>query len=139
MDLFTFIEALFDKEKYANIPDSIKRRHFFMVQRFISIRYISEANSFNIIGISQIVAMDFWHMILSKKYSRKPSFLFTKTIKTKGKDKIDKFDHKFITYFIRVTKMNRKDFNFAREIFPDMLFEKLDRLRKMVKDNSIKL
>lgn len=142
MDLFEFIDTLFSKEKYAIVPDSIKNKHFFMTQRFMSIRYPMEANNFNVIGINQVIAMDFWHMILAKRFTKKPFWIFTKTKKSKDKEKshkIEKMNLKLVNFYLKNKKMDRRDFEFLKEIYPDKLHEELKRIEKTVKDNSIKI
>lgn len=142
MVLFDFINAMFDRNQYATIPDSIKRKHFFMVQRFMSIKFPVEADNLNRLGINQIAVMNFWHMILTKRFSRVPGWMYVKSKKSKNsgeKDKIDKFKPDLIKFYIKGKKMDRRDFLFCKELFPDQLYEELKNLEKIVKDNGIKL
>ena len=144
MELFDFVDTLFNRKAYLEVPDSIKRKHFFMAQRFMSMRFPLQADQFNRIGINQVVAMDYWSIILSTKYSRKPSFLYNynKTIKKKDKVKataIDRIKEDVITYYLKITQRDRRDFEFDKEIFPDEVLEELKNLTKAVKDDGIKL
>jgi hypothetical protein len=142
MELFDFITALFDKKEYAEISDNIKKKHFFMVQRMMSIKYPLEANNFNILNINHVSAVDFWHMVLTMTYSRKPNWLYTKSEKKNKnaiKDKIDKFKPDLINFWLRKKKIDERDFLFMKEVLSEDLYIELKRLEKITSDNNIDL
>lgn len=140
MELFPFIDAMFNDQKYAGIPDSVKKKHFFMVQRFMSIKFPMEANKFNVIGINYVMAIDFWQTLLSRRYNKKPSWMFTKSNKTKtASHKIDKIPSKLVDFYLKGKKMDRRDFNLLRELYPDEFLDELKRIEKTVKENNIKI
>lgn len=142
MELFDFIDALFSKKRFADVPDSEKKKYFFMTQRFMSIKFPVQANTFNIVGINQVQAINFWHNTLTRRFTRKPSFLFTKTEKKKKKDKEEKIhDIKkgIIVMYRNAHQMSPTDFNFMAEIYPDELYKSLKKLETMLKDNNMKV
>lgn len=140
MDLLPFIDAMFNKQQYAGISNSIKKKHFFMVQRFMSIKYPLEANRFNIVGINYVVAVDFWHIVLSRAFNRKPGWIFTKSPKTKMvAHKIGKMPPKLIKFYLKGKKMDRRDFDMLVELYPDEFLVELKRTEKIVKENNIKI
>lgn len=103
MNLFDFIELLFRKKSnWWAIPDQEKKKCFFMVQRLLSIKYPEFADKFNRIGINQALALDFWHLYLSRTFVGVPSFMKTatkarrdqkksKSIKLPDKDDISRY------------------------------------------------
>ncbi len=125
--LFDFIDALFDKKKYKEMKTQDKNSNFFMVQRFLSIRYPIEASQLNLISINKERVMDFWHMYLTQKYTRKPSWLYTKVnpSKKKEKDIFDKIKSETIQYYMERFELDPRDFNTLKQIFPQELLEDL--------------
>lgn len=81
IDLFDFIKILFTKpNEYNKLNNYIKMKHFFMVNRFMSIQFPMEAQAFNINGISQAYVMDCWQLVATK-YGKVPGWIYTKLSK----------------------------------------------------------
>lgn len=140
MDLFPYIRAIISKEEYKEVQDSIKKKHFFMLQRFMSIAFPFEADKFNHIKINPVNASNFWHIVLSKRYNAIPTFISTKTQKSADKkDKLSEFKDALIKYYLKTFEMDRRDFLFAYEIFPDEVVKELKSMEKMIKENGIKI
>ena len=141
MDLFPFIDALFCKIKYKNVSDSIKYKHFYMVNRFLSIRYPLEINACQIIGLGQKNSarmMDYWHNILTRHYTRNPSWLMTKSGKKQNEvDVLKGIDKSIIIKYCVINKIDMKTINGLAEFFPKELKEDIkkyvdkDELKKM--------
>ena len=70
MDLFEYRNVIFDKAKFSKVEDSIKKKHYFMLLRFFSIRYPVEASQ-----LSQKV-------ILLRKTRKTHFLLFQKRLRT---------------------------------------------------------
>jgi len=144
MELFDFINALFNKEKYAAIPDSEKKSKFFMTQRFISIKYPLQAQQFNMNGINQVVVMDFWASWLSNSYNRPPKWLYTKSIKKKKVDKTDKIATALgriktttVDFYLKLRKLDRRDYDFLQTIDPEGLLGELKTLEAAIKEDNL--
>lgn len=137
--LFDFIDCLFDKGRYKACTNAEKKKHFFMAQRFISIKYPSEANNFNIIGVNQVAVMDTWSRILSRLHSSKPNWIYTKTIKTEKaekKDKVLEMDDEVIQFYLKRNKMDRRDFDFLSKIDNEGLHAELKRIENYLKESK---
>ena len=51
--LFDFVKIMFTKrDSYANVKESSKKRHHFMINRFMSIKFPANAQLFNFNGIN---------------------------------------------------------------------------------------
>lgn len=85
LELFDFVKVLFtDAKKYSTIRNSDKSRHFFMVQRFMSIKHPGTAQQLNRVGQNSWAVMDLWHLVArrySDKTKRVPGWIYTKTKK----------------------------------------------------------
>lgn len=81
--LFDFIKIMFTKkEHYSNLKNSSKKRHHFMVNRFMSIQFPANAQLFNFNGISGSKVIDSWQMVTSR-FNKVPGWIYTKTKSTK--------------------------------------------------------
>ena len=137
LDLFKFVDCLFDVNQYKNVTNQDKKSNFFMVQRFMSIKFPLEADFLNVIGINEIHVMDHWHRVLTKKYHSKPGWIYTKSQKKeKIKNKIDSIDKETISIYLKLKKMDRRDFDFKLLINQDDLVEELKKLEVSIKNNS---
>lgn len=130
-DLFEFIDCIFDKVKWKDISQSDKYKHFYMTNRFLSIRYPLEINQCQIVGLGQKNSarmMDFWHNILIRHYPRKPSWLMTKSGKKQSEtDLLKGIDKELITKYSNHHKIDLKSINSLSEFFPKELKEDIKR------------
>jgi len=80
LPLFDYINiVLTDPIKYAKITDTVKRAHFFMLQRRLAIRYPDIVQIANVNGLDGVAVTDMYHKKLCNP--RKPSWMFTKAQK----------------------------------------------------------
>ncbi len=134
MDLFAFTDAMFGPvAEFRLIPDSIKKKHYFMMMRFLSIKHPLEANAFNLITINQVNVLNYFNVIMNRQYKVTPNWIRTPTNKS-TKTKIKDFDKEVLEAYMRAKGMCRKDFNFYRELFPDESDAELSRLDKIISE-----
>ena len=89
--LFDFVKIMFTKPAlYKKIKQHNKKRHHFMINRFMSIKYPSNAQLFNVNGISGANVVDSWSMVASR-FKSVPGWFYTKTKKAK-KNVPDKYN-----------------------------------------------
>lgn len=89
--LFDFVKIMFTKPAlYKKIKQHNKKRHHFMINRFMSIKYPSNAQLFNVNGISGANVVDSWSMVASR-FKSVPGWFYTKTKKAK-KNVQDKYN-----------------------------------------------
>lgn len=136
LSLFEFMTAMFDRQKYARCTDADKKQHFFMVQRCVSTLYPVEANNFNVIGINQTAVVDYWHFVLSSKYKRQPKEIFTPTKKSDTeKSKISAFKKEVVLIYLRVNKLDERDFDFLASINEDFVCSELKSIESDLKES----
>ena len=81
--LFDFVKIMFTKPAhYKKIKQHNKKRHHFMINRFMSIKYPANAMMFNINGISGGNVVDSWSMVAAR-FKSVPRWFYTKTKKAK--------------------------------------------------------
>ena len=89
--LFDFVKIMFTKPAlYKDIKQHNKKRHHFMVNRFMSIKYPGNAQLFNINGINGGNVVDSWSMVAAR-FKSVPGWFYTKTKKSK-KNIVDKYN-----------------------------------------------
>jgi hypothetical protein len=78
MDLFDLIKSVFKSdEDWKKVPRNIKIKHFFMVNRIMSIQFPMHAHLFNHSKIETIAVVDWWHSFLGGKFKKPPAWIFT--------------------------------------------------------------
>ena len=83
--LFDFVKIMFTKrEQYGKLKESSKKRHHFMINRFMSINFPANAQVFNFNGINGSKVVDSWQMVASR-FNRVPGWIYTKTKNSKKK------------------------------------------------------
>ena len=81
MELFDFTKVLFGKpNEYQKLKTIEKGKHFFMIQRFFSIKFPSTAQQLNRNGINGSAVVDLWQ-IVGQRFGRVPGWIYTKTKK----------------------------------------------------------
>ena len=135
LKLFDFVDILFTMPtKYTEIPDHEKAKHFFMVNRFMSIANPQPANMFNHIRISQAKTLDYWHIQMSILYKSVPTWMYTKTKKTtekKEKSEIKWPEKDTVKLYLERTGRSMRELEDAVNMFgqdtlkPVFAFEKL--------------
>jgi len=82
MELFPFIKILFtDAGEYSKILPGEKRKHYFMLQRRLSINYPLQTNVLQHLKINQSAVVDFWQRFLTTKHRFVPGWMYTKGVK----------------------------------------------------------
>jgi hypothetical protein len=89
MQLFDIIKLIFNnkQKEWKSVGKIDKSRNFFMINRIMAIQFPNIANQFNKIKINPDATVDWWRNNLSSRYSRPPSWIYTKTIKKEAKTK----------------------------------------------------
>jgi len=81
--LFDFMKIMFTKPaQYNKIKQHNKKRHHFMINRFMAIKYPENAQMFNYNGINGGQVVDMWSMV-AKRFTSVPNWIYTKTKKAK--------------------------------------------------------
>jgi hypothetical protein len=90
MELFTLIKNIFssDDKVWKTVGKFDKSKNFFMVNRIMSIQFPIQANQFNKLKVVSPPVVDWWRDNLSHRYSKPPTWIYTKTKKLE-KEKTD--------------------------------------------------
>jgi hypothetical protein len=123
MELFDVIKNIFssDNKKWNSIGAIDKSRNFFMINRVMSIQFPLQANQFNKLRVTPVPVVDWWRNTLSHRFTKPPSWIYTKT---KKKDDPKK-DEKLIDFsesedFIREKyQVSKKDMIQIKKFYPD--------------------
>lgn len=134
IQLFDFIDSLFNPKKYQTNTTVDKRQSFFMTERMMSIHYPSQVEQLNVLDINKERVMDFWASYLSKSYSRKPGWIFTKinpsSKKETKKDNFSKIKQSTIDYFLAKNMLDIRDYDILKRDYPEELLEELDVIQR---------
>lgn len=134
VQLFDFIDSLFNSKKYQNNTAVDKRQSFFMTERMMSIHYPLQVEQLNVLDINKERIMDFWSRYLSGSYSRKPGWIFTKvnpsSKKENKKDNFSKIKQPTIDYFLSKNMLDERDYNTLKKDYPEKLLEELEIIQK---------
>lgn len=119
MDLFKYIDASFTKEN-EKISNYEKSKHFFMYNRFLSIKYPRVANFLNIMEIPTASAVDSIVRFLKKNgHNSTPKFFYTKA---NAKEKDNTWypkDKEQLKLYLNMNGYSMKLFNDSLKIDPE--------------------
>lgn len=134
VQLFDFIDSLFNLKNYQINTAVDKRQSFFMTERMMSIHYPLQVEQLNVLDINKERIMDFWSRYLSGSYSRKPGWIFTKvnpsSKKETKKDNFSKIKQPTIDYFLSKNMLDERDYDILKRDYPEELLEELEIIQK---------
>ena len=116
-ELFEMIKMMFEQpSKFAELSIHEKSKHFFMMNRFFSIKFPIQAQMFNHLKISPGHVIQIWADMLRPLYNSTPSFIFNAIRNTKKKKKekiVHKIEESTISYYAQRFMLSERDVNFA--------------------------
>lgn len=133
MDLFELTKIMFeDPSEYRTVTPGEKRKHFFMINRRMSIYFPLQAQLLQRQKINEVGVVDFWQNFLRKKYTKTPYWMYTKGVKkskeaTESKSNIKDAD---IIEYAKKMGFDQKAVREAAEVYPDELKKELQRFEK---------
>jgi len=132
LDLFDFIKVMFtDSKKYAQLKNSDKARHFFMVNRFFSIQYPTTAQQLNRVGINGWAVVDLWQIVASR-FKRVPGWIYTKTKKS-STEKTWKPDPEIAKIWMQKNGLGERELKNAIQFNPEEMKKLFSSLEKQLK------
>lgn len=120
----------FSDIEWSKVTKYEKEKYFFMINKFFSIKYPTQANYFNLLNISTSNVIDNWRIVAKKHNGRIPSWMFTK-IDNKNKIKKEKFDQNVLDLFKELNEISNRELNEFINFFPDesnIIFKKLSKI-----------
>jgi len=115
MQLFDIVKSIFSKKPkdWDAVGAIDKSRNFFMINRIMSIQFPIQANQFNRLKVIPAPVVDWWHDTLSIKFTKSPTWIYTKTKKKESEKsesiKISEGVEDFIRDRYRVSKRDLED------------------------------
>jgi hypothetical protein len=134
--LFDFVKIMFTKHKdFKNIKNHTKKRHHFMINRFFSIKFPTNAHAFNVNGINGLAVIDSWGLV-AQRFTSVPVWFYTKTKKIEP-DKVDKNEYvpsqEAIDFYIRKNEIGKREYDELMTFFKKETLNELKILDKTIK------
>jgi hypothetical protein len=132
--LFDFIKIMFTKkEHYSKLKQISKKRHHFMVNRFMSIQYPSTAQLFNFNGINGASVIDCWQLVTSR-FNKVPGWIYTKT-KSSKKNTKEKYQpsEDALRIYMDKNEIGKREIEEMKEFCKDQLYSDLKHLENQMK------
>ena len=139
MELFEYIKMLFSKneKQWNSISTSIKRKNFWMLNRFMAIQFPTQVNLLSHYKIDPVAVSDYWHRAMSSKFAGTPKWVYAKTKKkTEEIKKLDLPSQNFITWYCEKNEMTKSDFMQTAFFYDSFLIEMKD-LEKILKSQNV--
>ncbi len=131
MELFDFVKTIFSNPKeYEKLKNSEKSKHFFMVNRFFSIKYPTTAQSLNRNGITPWAVMDLWQLV-AIRFQKVPGWIYTKT-KRLTKEKTWSPNLEVSKIWMERTGLGERELNLAIKFNPDEMKKSFSLLEKQI-------
>jgi hypothetical protein len=139
MELFDFIGRIFgDDVKWKEVTAADKRKHFFMTNRFLSIKYPYQVLHLSSVRVSAESTMDYWHSVLSGLFSKTPGWIYAKTIKRKEKQKKISYPTiEMIKWYCRTENLSPLEFEDKERLYGDEFIKYLVEEEKMLREADI--
>ena len=133
--LFDFITIMFSQPKvFDKLKPYEKARHFFMVNRFMSIQHPVQANYLQHLKVNPAEVISYWQATMTRLYSRVPSWMYIKTSAAKKAAKKTKFvEDATIQEYCERMSVSRRQVNEALEFFPEKMTAELMQFEKLRK------
>jgi hypothetical protein len=131
-ELFDFVKVMFtNPKKYSEIKNSDKSRHYFMIQRFMSIQHPTTAQQLNRVGVNPWAVVDLWQLVASR-FNRVPGWIYTKTKKV-ATEKTWKPDPEIAKIWMKRTGLGERDLKDLIKFKPDEMKKLFTSLEKQIK------
>ena len=131
--LFDFVKIMFNNQnQFYEIKPSVKKKHHFMINRFFSIKYPTQAQHLNHVGINGAGVVESWFLV-AKQFSKIPGWIFTKTKKSK-KQKESKYQpsDEAINLYKQRYELGDKEFKELEYFFKEDLYEELKQIEEQI-------
>jgi hypothetical protein len=140
IQLFDYIKLVFSKDEKAwkELKNTDKSRNFFMLNRFMSIRFPVQAAVLSHYRIDPESVSDYWHRTMSNLHSSTPKWIYAKTIKKKDiEKKLELPSNEMIKWYCEKHEMSKRDFNEHVAILGDSFLKELKPLEKILKSQGV--
>jgi hypothetical protein len=139
IQLFDYVKLVFSKDEksWKELKNTDKSRNFFMLNRFMSIKYPVQANMLSHYKISPEGVSDYWHRSMSSLHSGSPSWIYAKTVKKKDiEKKLDLPSGEMIKWYCDRNEISRRDFDENVKFFGEDFLSEIRNLEKILKSQG---
>lgn len=122
MELFDIVKNIFSQknEVWKTVSKNDKTRNFFMINRIMSIQFPIQAHQFNKLKVSPSYVVDWWRNTLNSRFSKVPTWIYTKTKKGEKQKKNSAEINPQTEDFIRVKfQLSKRDLSYLKSFYPD--------------------
>jgi len=140
IQLFDYTKLVFSKneKEWEKLKDNDKARNFFMLNRFMSIKYPVQASILSHYKVDPVSVSDYWHRTMKNLYSSSPSWIYAKTKKRADVEKkLDLPSNEMIKWYCEKNEMTRKDFDQTVKFHGEKFLAELKTLEKILKSQGI--
>ena len=140
IQLFDYVKLAFSKDEKAwkELNDTDKSRNFFMLNRFMSIKYPVQVHALSLLRTNPVAASDYWHRTMSTLHGTVPTWIYAKT-KKKGEEekKLELPSESMISWYCNKNEMSRKEFLENVNFFGDSFVKEVKSLEKILKSQGV--
>ena len=137
MELFDFINCMFSKPaEFEKISMHERGKHFFMINRFMAIKYPVQASYINHIKINPGQAVTFWHELLCKMYTKTPTWMYAKVNRKKADKTGVNISEDTMNYYCQKNQCSRKVLDEAIKFVGEPMIKELKEIEELRKNNS---
>lgn len=128
-NLLSIFKVLFsERHKWEFVTDKQKEEYFFILNRYLSKKYLKQAKLFNDKSINKVSGMNIWfHFLKNEPY---PKWFWTKSNKEKLKKLLTNSEYNDLRCKLKISK---EDMDFLINDHPDFIKEEIKRVRKLQK------
>lgn len=138
MELFDYVKLIFSNdEKWKDVTSVEKRKNFWMLSRFMSIKHPVQASVLSHFKIDPEAVSDYWHRSMSSLYTGTPGWVYAKTKKKDDTNK--KFElpsPEMIKWYCGRNEMSRREFDENIKFFGDDFLKEIRSLEKVLKSQN---
>jgi len=132
--LFDFIKIMFTKkEHYSKMKQFNKKRHHFMVNRFMAIKFPGNAQLFNFNGINGGRVIDCWQMVASR-FNKVPGWIYTRT-KNSNKNIKEKYQpsEEALRLYMDKNEIGKREIEELKQFCKEQFYSDLKQLENQIK------
>jgi len=135
IELFDLTKLMFtNNKKFNEVKLSDKAKHAFIINRFFSIKFPSNAQKMNVNGFNPGRLVNIWGLVGSR-FTSVPSWIYTKTKKVDN-PKIWKPNTEIARFWMDRFNLNQRDLEDAIKFNPIELKESFKRLEQQINMNK---
>ena len=138
MELFDFIKVMYtNPTEFKKLSLHERGKHYFMINRFMSIKFPLQAYYMSHLKIHPGQAVTFWHEFVQGKFSKVPGWMYTKLNKKKVEKTLGAdVSEEVLNYYCQKNQCSRKVLQEAIQMIGEPMIAELKQIENLIKKNS---